>query len=175
MQRKFLNLAYFAALFGILVLCSCSTLGPRVSTAEYPFLVHPDRKELVTWRKLDGPDFDVFYGQPKANNHVSFGFYRGGHPKSSEAGDRILNGSLGAFAVDCHEETLPTGEVRRSAVFYYNTRIIKHKNDHQESRFTEKIHIWISAADGREMKKWIDYLGGLELFRTKPNDVIEVR
>jgi hypothetical protein len=163
-------------LLGILLLSSCSTSGTRVTTAEYPFLRNADRQDCVMWRKMTGPDFEVFYGRPKTNKTAYFGFYRGGQPNSRPIyGSRIVHGRLGAFPLEWQESTLPRGHgLYRSAVFDRGTRNIK-LNHNREVRFTEKIHVWVSGSSEDEVERWIEYLGGLELFKAKPEETIEIR
>jgi hypothetical protein len=166
-----------AACMSVLFLTpSCSTqVGSRVNVAAYPFLAHAGNNEAVVWRKYTGPDFDVFYGQPKKSKDSGFGFYRGGHPNfvPSEGALRA-KGRLGAFDFDWFQ-TSTTGSVHQAAEFDYQTRILKFKNREQEFRFTKKIHVWVYGVDQRQIETLTEYLSGLELFREKPKDQIEIQ
>ncbi len=164
------------SLLAVSLVPACTTaVGNRVNVKEYPFLANTSSIEAIVWRKLTGPDFDVFYGQPKSNSDRGFGFYRGGHPnfQPSEGATRI-KGRLGAFDLDWYE-SMSAGRVYRAGVFDYQTQIVKIANLGQEIRYTEKVHVWVYGTDRMDVEALAEYLGGLELFHERLQDQIEVR
>ena len=165
-----------ACVWVLLLTSSCSSgLGRRVNQAAYPFLAHAHNNEPVVWRKLTGPDFEVFYGQPKKSKDSGFGFYLGVNPSfEPDQAASQFKGRLGAFNLEWYQTSAPDG-VRREAVLNYQTSILKFKSGEQEMRLDVKIHVWVNGNDESQVEALTQYLGGLELFREKPKDIVELQ
>ncbi len=152
---------------------SCAQhVGLRVRTWAYPFLVNPQNPDPMIWRLHTGPDFDVFYGQPKNLPAAGIGFYRGWHPNFHPKQEAVrIPGRLGAFDLEWFQTTT-TGRVYRAATCEYQTQIIKSANLDRDFRNTEYIHVWAYGPDEKQVEAMTDYLNGMELFREKPKDII---
>jgi len=158
---------------GLLLLSACSTQpGAPIDPSRFPFLRAADQTKVVVWRQELGPDFSVFYGHFKQSRTSGFGFYRGGFPDFHPGSNaRIVSGRLGAFPVDWHETSAgDPAVIEREAVFDYRTQI--RKIGDREFKGTVKIHIWVYGSSAREVGELTDYLGGLAIFASKPEDVV---
>jgi len=155
--------------------CGCaSTPGMLVSPASHPVLEHPQGRQGVQWTRLEGPDFEVFYGTTKNRPGAGLGFYMGGHPnrERTENGES-MNGKLGVFPVAWKEKSSETSpRIRRDGVIDYKTTILKFNG--REQRSTEKIHIWVYGDAREDVEALAEYASGLKFFAEKPADrVIE--
>ena len=156
----------------LMLLSGCATHnGKRIDSSQYPMLHHSSSAKQVTWRKYEGPDFDVFYGSFKGIKECGFGFYLGGNPRSNlDPQTSVIQEHLGAFLVDWHQMTPTNSRTHRQAVFDYRTRI--HRIQGHEFKNTTQIHVWVFGVNERQVEEITHYISGLQLFQTKPQDEI---
>jgi hypothetical protein len=171
MKRKSVCFLWSILLLGGWLFSSCSTLpqpGAVIDPIEYPFLRQANGRDDMVWRKVTGPGFDVFYGNPQENTACGFGFFIGAIPNFSPPTNAVVvSGALGVFPVEWYETVdANPPQFHREAVLEYRTRATWVGD--RESKYTERIHVWIYGATERQVLDMLDFLDGLELFRHKP-------
>jgi hypothetical protein len=158
------NRAAFVALFllGVFSLASCSTeIGTRTNSTQDLLLKNTMSRERFEWRVYKGPDFQVFYGQPKSRKSSGIGIYIGGFPNFHPEKDaKIVEDKLGVFPVVWYETVV------ESAPKFYRAAAIRCK----VNGYARKIHIWVYGDTRTEMSAMADYAAGLTLFTEKPLD-----
>jgi hypothetical protein len=146
---------------------SCSTPqqqpGTRIDPGDYPLLKPADSRADIVWRRLPGPDFQVFYGNPQDSKTCGFGFFIGGFPNFHPATNAVVEiGALGAFDVDWFEWVDPyPPQYHREAVFEYRPRSAR-------AGYTDRIHVWIYGSTARQVVEMTQFLAGLDLFSRRP-------
>jgi hypothetical protein len=164
---------------GVLLLCGglfagCSTpstpmlSGVRIDPGEYPILRQAQPRADLIWRRLAGPDFEIFYGNPIGKTTTGFGFYIGGFPNFHPGTNAVVvPGKLGAFPLDwCDSIEGKAPRFHREGVFPY--RVVTSVVNNQPFKTNQRIHLWIYGESAEEVLGWTEFLDGLEVFNQQP-------
>jgi hypothetical protein len=101
----------------------------------------------LTWRHLQGPDFDVCYAVDAESEEDVFGIYLGFHPAVQLGVDhRSEKGVVGTHEVTWHRTTGST-----SSAYARETLITLGEHGYQ-------AHVWVSAATVQEEKETLSLL-----------------
>ena len=93
MQRKSAFINWSILLLGGWLLSSCAAPqqpGSRIDPNAYPILKAAVARDDMVWRRVEGPDFEVFYGNPGDSKACGFGFYVGGFPNFHPPANAVM-------------------------------------------------------------------------------------
>jgi hypothetical protein len=91
--------------------------GKPMRAKELAEFLGPVSPKAISWKKLSGPDFDVYYGHAKLPLSGDVSFYLGGAPDfTPSSGSTIVKGKLGIFPVAWHRIVAKNGSVTQSAL-----------------------------------------------------------
>jgi hypothetical protein len=152
----------------LLAACSTAEPGSRIDPREYAFLGNTRSREDIVWRKIEGPGFEAFYGNPSNSRTCGFGFYIGAVPNFHPAANAVVRkGSLGQFQVSWYETTdANPRQFHRETVIEYGLRTAQAGD--RLTQYQQRIHVWIYGSTEDEVLRMVECLDDLQLFLHKP-------
>lgn len=129
--------------------------GKPMSSKELSKFLGSVPTKAITWTKVRGPDFDVYYGHPNPPLTGDVGFYLGGWPSFTPGPEsKIVSGKLGIFPVQWHRAVSSDSSIKQEAVIPLD--------DYW------KVDIWVSAKHQADLDRLLEIISQLPTFSKKP-------
>jgi hypothetical protein len=147
----------FATLLGSLALAvtgvseSSGQDGKPIPEKELPRFLGPVSPDQFTWRVVNGPDFQVYYGKANPPLAGSVGFYFGGFPEDLKPGQTTLKSRLGNFQVKWERSVDANGSISQEGIFLVDGLWLT-------------AHVWASAPNQNQLDDLLSVVGRLPTF-----------
>lgn len=130
--------------------------GNPMPPEELAKFLGPVPSKGMTWTKVQGVDFAVYYGKPDPPLTGHVGFYVGGWPDfEPDSGSVIIEGRLGIFPLKWYRKATGEGKVSQAALV---------KLDHYW-----RADVWVGADRQADVDQLVAILGQLPRFTKKPS------
>ena len=126
--------------------------GEPIPEKELPGFLGPVSSDRFTWRRVNGPDFEVYYGKANPPLAGAVGFYFGGFPQDLKPGQTTVESRLGRFPVKWHRTTDADGSLEQEAIIVIN------------SETGLRAHVWVAAPNENQLQQLLSILGQLPTF-----------
>ena len=121
------------------LLCSCAGDSGQPSSLTARLDQTGQRSDgALRWRKLAGPDFDVYHGSARPPLSGEAGIYEGTAPSfHPEPGSTLYRGRLGDYKVTWYRKVRADGSVYQTTIF--------------NSAGVAKLHVWLSVPRAQDL------------------------
>ena len=127
--------------------------GEPVPKKELSEFLGPVSPKAISWTKVMGPGFGLYYGQPNPPLAGSITFYLGGTPNvETDPTSEIVDGTIGAFPVQWHRTTASDGSIKQHGAM---------------SLDEVDIYIWVNGKQQTEVDRLLGVVAKLPMFVKK--------
>jgi hypothetical protein len=126
--------------------------GEPIPEKELPRFLGPVSSDQFTWRVVEGPDFEVYYGKANPPLAGSVGFYFGGFPQDLKPAKTMFKSRLGRFPVKWYRSIGADGSIEQEAIILI------------DSVMGLKAHVWAKAPKENQLDNLLSVVGQLPTF-----------
>ena len=150
---------------------ACATNSSEQTLKENPALRPADgSKSVIEWKRQDGDDFVVFYGDIKSEPQGGVGIYRGNAPSFRKPKNVTpIKGKLGAFDVDWYPVKDKGSNFYRTCLVDYQKRVSK--ADPKKVTLVIQRHVWVYSDSEAGLERVIAEVSKLTMFANRPPDL----